>query len=109
MVWEDLSWGQIFSFLPFFRVGALLDGSGIGFRVLVLYFLATLNDLAGTSLLSSSSSSPCLFYLSSPPPLNTYTCERGPIGVRVGPLDGKGALIKDERIDGPGRRGAYFF
>ena len=49
------SWEQIFSFLPLFRVSALLGGSGIGFRVLVLYFLATLNGLVGTSLLSSSS------------------------------------------------------
>lgn len=53
-VWEDLL-GTNISFLPLFRVSALLGGSGIGFRVLVLYFLATLNGLVGTSLLSSSS------------------------------------------------------
>lgn len=74
------------------------------FWLWVFDFVAKLNVLVGLSLLSSSSSFRRLFCFGLLPP-HFYTCERGPVGVRLVSLDEEGALMKDDvRPVPPGRR-----
>lgn len=91
LVWEDLSWEQMSSSLPFFPGWCTFGrGLGLGFGLWVFYFVAKLKrsrwDLPFV----------VFFCFTLFPP--TYTCERGPVcrSEDLGPLDKKGVSMKDD-------------